>query len=127
VQPSFGPESGGFPVTVVGDGFAKPTTEIFFGDLPLRCPRFVNGNRIDGLAPPGMGTRAVSAVDSLAGSIPNATLPFQYVPGDSSTPLLDASPSDAAVAGTGDAGIGDAGIGDAGTGDAGLPCPGGSP
>ncbi len=145
VQPSSGPQDGGFPVTVVGDGFAKPTTQIFFGELPLRCPRFINANRIDGLAPPGMGTLAVSAVDSLSGSIPNATVPFQYLQDDSSTSLIGAPPYDAA-AGSGDAGAVDAGLLDAALADAGTdaaradaagpeagapdaaaPCPEGSP
>jgi len=71
----------------------------------------------------------VSAVDSLSGSIPNATVPFQYVAADDVTALVGAPPYDAAAA-VGDAGLTDAAAGDAGAPDAGAPeagCPGGSP
>jgi hypothetical protein len=126
IQPASGPSAGGFPVTVVGDNFANPTTQIFFGTTPLRCQTFVSANRIDGLAPAGVGTQAVSAVDSVSGSIPNATVPFQYTPDDDVTGL----PPDVLAFDT-DAGVdaGDGGAVDAGAdADAGAPeagCPGG--
>ncbi len=79
ILPASGPAAGGFHVTVVGDDFAMGTTQIFFGTAPLRCVQYSNANRIDGVAPPGTGTQAVIADDSVAGSVPNATLPFQYL------------------------------------------------
>ena len=55
------------------------TTQIFLGTAPLRCAQYINANRIDGLAPPGMGTQAVIADDTVAGNVPSATVPFQYL------------------------------------------------
>ena len=79
VLPASGPAAGGYPVTVIGDNFLAGSTTINFGTTPLLCQTFVSANRIEGLAPPGSMTAAVNAVDSKSGSIPNATVPFQYL------------------------------------------------
>ena len=79
ILPASGPAAGGFHVTVIGDNFAVGTTQIFLGTAPLRCVQYSNVNRIDGLAPPGMGTQAVIADDAIAGNVPSATVPFQYL------------------------------------------------
>src|SRR6185312_5646216 len=65
IVPTSGPSTGGFPVTVVGDNFVPQTTDIYFGNAPLRCPRYISANRIEGIAPPGVGTLAVIADDSV--------------------------------------------------------------
>jgi hypothetical protein len=111
ILPASGPAAGGFPVTIIGDNFVNPTTQILFGTAtPLRCPTFVNANRIDGLAPPGVGTQAVTAVDSVSGAIPNATVPFHYTEdGDSTGPsTIDADASQTAGVAGSDGGAPDA-------------------
>jgi large repetitive protein len=109
IIPTSGPAAGGFRVTVIGDNFAVGTTQIFLGTAPLRCVQYGNANRIDGLAPPGMGTQAVIADDSIAGNVPTATVPFQYLQ-DGGVGPTDAGPAtggslglnlDAAAADTG--------------------------
>ena len=77
------------PTTIV---VALGTTQIFLGTTPLRCVQYSNANRIDGLAPPGMGTQAVIADDSIAGSVPTATVPFQYLQ-DGGIGPVDAGPT----------------------------------
>lgn len=89
IIPTSGPAAGGFPVTVVGDNFVPQTTAIYFGNAPLRCPRYSSANRIDGIAPPGVGTLAVIADDSVSGIFPNATVPFRYDPQDAGPGPLD--------------------------------------
>ncbi|MES1157857.1 MAG: IPT/TIG domain-containing protein [Haliangium ochraceum] len=99
ILPASGPAAGGFHVTVIGDNFALGTTQIFLGTAPLRCVQYSNANRIDGLAPPGTGTQAVLADDAVAGSVPGATVPFQYLqdggvgPVDGFPPQPDAGPA----------------------------------
>jgi IPT/TIG domain len=115
VLPPSGAAAGGYPVTIVGDNFMASSTQINFGTTPLRCPTFVSANRIDGWAPPGAGTVAVSAVDSKSGSIPNATVPFYYLQdGGYAGPL----PPDGMAGVSPDAGAADASAPDDG-------CPGG--
>jgi len=89
IVPTSGPVTGGFPVTVVGDNFVPQTTQIYFGDAPLRCPRYSSANRIDGIAPPGMGTLAVIADDSVSGSVATQTVPFPYYVQDAGWSPLD--------------------------------------
>ena len=67
VFPPQAPAAGGTPVSVVGDGFRAATT-ITFGDAPLRCPLFVNANRIDGFTPAGGGVEIVTAHDPVSGT-----------------------------------------------------------
>ncbi len=110
IVPTFGPAAGGFPVTVIGDNFVPQTTQIYFGTAPLRCPRYINGNRIEGIAPAGMGTQAVIADDSVSGSVPNQTVPFRYVQDAGAGPFDGGA--DGGGAGTdaaADAGLDDAG------------------
>ncbi len=91
ILPASGPAAGGFRVTVIGDNFALGTTQIFLGTAPLRCMQYSNANRIDGFAPPGMGTQAVIADDAVAGNVPTATVPFQYLQ-DGGVGPVDAGP-----------------------------------
>ncbi len=94
ILPAYGPAAGGFPVTVIGDNFTPGTTQIYFGMAPLRCPRFGNSNRIDGIAPPGAGIQAVIADDSVTGSYPNGTVPFRYVQDGDADPTDGGTASD---------------------------------
>lgn len=103
IIPTSGPAAGGFPITVIGDNFVAQTTQIYFGTAPLRCVKYGNGNRIDGIAPPGVGTQAVIADDSVSGSIPNGTVPFRYVQ-DGGTDPYDASAGADPDGGAADAG-----------------------
>ncbi|MES1209872.1 MAG: IPT/TIG domain-containing protein, partial [Pseudomonadota bacterium] len=98
ILPASGPGAGGFRVTVIGDNFALGTTQIFLGTAPLRCVQYRNPNRIDGLAPAGTGTQAVMADDSIAGSVPSATVPFQYLQ-DGGVGPVDAAVDDAGCPG----------------------------
>jgi hypothetical protein len=79
-SPTMGPESGLTPIAIVGENFGKGTT-VTVGGAPLLCPALVNANRIQGLVPPGTGTVAISASDTVGGSLPGATVTFSYVPG----------------------------------------------
>ena len=94
IAPTSGPPAGLVPITIVGDSFTR-MTEIMFGDAPLLCPTFVNGNRIQGYVPPGSGTTAVVAYDPAGDYLPGTNVAFQYL--------------DGTAAGTADAGAGDAG------------------
>jgi hypothetical protein len=95
IDPTSGPAAGYVPITIVGESFS-PSTVITFDGVPLLCPTFVNANRIQGLVPPGAGTAAVAASDSIGGSLPSANVPFTYT-GVLAGPS-DASASDAATA-----------------------------
>jgi hypothetical protein len=109
VVPSSGPASGGFPVTIVGDNFLPQTTQIYFGSAPLRCPRYSSSNRIDGIAPPGTGTQAVIADDSIAGIYAGKMMPFRYYVQDAGLEALDGGPNGDAGSLAPDAGADDAG------------------
>jgi hypothetical protein len=104
IVPTTGPAEGGFPVTVLGDNFAPGTTGILFGTEPLRCPRYQNANRIDGLAPPGSGIVAVSADDTVSGNVPHATIPFPYLDDDGGAAPPDGGVADGGATATTDAG-----------------------
>ncbi len=83
IDPTSGPAAGYLPIAVVGTGFT-PDTQVTFNGVPLLCPRFVNGTRIEGLVPPGTGTAAVVAADPVGGTLPTANVPFQYLDGPAS-------------------------------------------
>ncbi len=117
LDPDSGPAAGLFPITVVGSGFILNATQIFFGGVPLICPRFVNANRIEGFAPPGTGTEPVTAYDPVYGAMPGAPVPFNYTGGTPGGPT-DGGAQAAAIPAPMDGGcpIGDGGL----TGDGGL-------
>jgi hypothetical protein len=82
-SPTTGPESGLVPIAIVGENFAAATTTITIGGAPLLCPMFVSANRIEGLVPPGSGTVAIAATDTVGGTLPGASVSFSYQPGTS--------------------------------------------
>ena len=119
IIPASGPATGGFPVTVVGDNFVPQTTQIYFGNAPLRCPRYSSPNRIDGIAPAGEGTLAVIADDTVSSIFPNATVPFRYYVPDAAAGSLDGGADGGPTDGGSTGGLGpDGGV------DGGDDCPG---
>lgn len=70
IFPSFGPESGGTMVTIVGSHF-RPSTRIYVGAGLTRdevtVTDLVSPNRIRGLMPPGKGVVSLFAVDLITG------------------------------------------------------------
>jgi hypothetical protein len=71
IQPAQGPDRGGSQVVVRGQNFTA-ATQIFFGDslasgVPLQQPRHIDAQEIRGLAPAGVGTTSIFAVDPNAG------------------------------------------------------------
>jgi hypothetical protein len=84
VTPSSGPLAGCTPITIVGKYFREnPMTSISFGSdtsvgLPLACPSYVSGNRIEGFTPAGSGAVSVFASDP-AGGVGELPLAFTYL------------------------------------------------
>jgi hypothetical protein len=76
IEPARGPDRGGSQVVVRGRNFTA-ATQIFFGEtlasaVPLQQPRRIDATEIRGLAPAGLGSTSIFAVDPNAGW---ATLP----------------------------------------------------
>jgi len=80
VSPTSGPASGFTPITIVGENFRSSTTVITFDGKLLVCPTFVNVNRIAGFTPPGTGIEAILAADAIGGVLPDASVPYEYLP-----------------------------------------------
>ena len=80
VSPTAGPASGFAPIIIVGENFRAATTVITFDGRLLVCPTFLNANRIEGFTPPGMGIETIEASDALGGTMPDAGVPYEYLP-----------------------------------------------
>ena len=80
IAPSFGPESGGTPVTISGSGFGMTqVTSINFGTVPAPSFQQPSTSALIATAPPGAGTVDITVTTTSGTSLPVSTDRFTYV------------------------------------------------
>jgi len=88
-SPLSGPVTGGTPISVAGNNFRNPQTQIYIGNLKLLCQKFVSPLRIDGVVPPaqnGPGPVLIVATDDPLQATSVSPYPFVYEPVGTDSP-----------------------------------------
>lgn len=88
-SPLTGPVTGGTPISVSGNNFRNPQTQIYIGNNKLLCQRFVGQFIIKGIVPPaenGPGPVLIVATDDPLQATSVAPYPFVYEPVPSDSP-----------------------------------------